>query len=653
MRTIPEKRSWSWGIASATMVAASLACTDGAAVRSRPEIVEPAAATADEPSSRYALEGAADEDMPAEGEEPAAVEVAAAAVAPPLEQASASPLGAHGGDGLGAGFGAAGTGAPAYGRGAPGSSARPARVPGALGAPGILGAPPRATPPRSSAPLPQSGVLASTFVGGSGAQARLDDLLDRGVMVGGRQVRLEAFDELGRLPYAVPSDDAVAVYATLERERLVTDGERVHLQIALMARQGEMPARPRMDVRLVVDRSGSMSGEKWANAIAAAHELVDHLRAGDTFGLVSYSDSASVDLAPARVGNRRAAHSAIDRLEIGGGTNIDSALELVQASPPSRRHANDVLLVVLLSDGVANVGQTNPDMIASRARSMFDASGVLTTSIGVGTDFDETTMLSIAREGSGSYHFVRRSEDIARILTDELEERAQAVAQDLRLRIELAPGVVATHVYGSRILGEEEAAAVRRTEVAVDQRLARELGIARDRQEDDQRGLRMHFPTFRRGDQHVVLMELAVPPGTDRTALATVSLDWKDLVRGENDHARVEVAAERTTDAEAAVASTSRPVKRTVLAFQAGEALQLAAQALEHGDSAGARVALGERIELLRAASQLWRDRELDHDLRILEQYQDVVSGAWPGWGDDSRHTLVLAMNYFGDRRMQ
>ncbi|UJR84857.1 vWA domain-containing protein [Sandaracinus amylolyticus] len=550
----------------------------------------------------------------------------------------------------------------------PARRARPARpadrggdidslLQGALGGGGRSAGAPSPTVPAAqraaSAPLPQSGVLASTFVGGSGAQARLEDLLERGVMVGGQHVRLEAFDELGRLPYAVPARDAVALHAELERATLRTDGERVHLQIALMARQGEMPARPRMDVRLVIDRSGSMHGDKWAHAIQAAHALVDRLSSNDTFGLISYSDDASIDLEPARVGNRQRAHHAIDQLVIGGGTNIDGALSAVSRVRPERRRPNDVLLVVLLSDGVANVGQTNADMIAARARALFDEGGVLTTTLGVGTDFDEQTMLSIAREGSGSYHFVRRSEDIASILTDELEERAQAVAQNLRLRIELAPGVTATRVYGSRLLDQQEAQAVRRTEVATDVRLARELGIARDRQEDDQRGLRMHFPTFRRGDQHVVLMELEVPAGVDRTSIARVSLDWKDLVDEHNAHAAVDVAAERTSDAEAAVASTVRQVKRTVLAFQAGDALQSTADALDRGDYAGAQLAISERIELLRAARDLWRDRGLDDDLRILEGYQRVLASAWGGWGEDSRRTLVMAMNYYGDRRMR
>jgi Ca-activated chloride channel family protein len=312
-----------------------------------------------------------------------------------------------------------------------------------------------------TAPLPTSGVIASTFVGGSGTAARLSDLMDRGVMVGGESVRLTAFDELGRLPYGVPARDAVAVYAELERSRLLEAGERVHLQIALMAREGEAPPRPRMDIRLVLDRSGSMVGEKWDNAIRAAHALVDRLEPGDTFGLISYSDDASLDLAPTRVGDRRAAHAAVSRLAPGGATNIEAALRMATLHAPEHRRPTDVALVLLVSDGQATVGLTGATELGDLARASFDRSGVLTTSIGLGTDFDEATMLGIAREGSGSYHFVRRPEDVDAILRDELEERALAVAQDLRLRIVVAPGVIVHRVYGSRVLTDGEAAEVR------------------------------------------------------------------------------------------------------------------------------------------------------------------------------------------------
>jgi hypothetical protein len=172
---------------------------------------------------------------------------------------------------------------------------------------------------------------------------------------------------------------------------------------------------------------------------------------------------------------------------------------------------------------------------------------------------------------------VRRAGDIEEILTDELEARAQAVAQALRIRVELGEGVVATRVYGSEVLNEQEAANVRATEIATDRRLARELGITRDRQRDEERGLRIHVPSFRRGDQHVILMELQVPAGTDRGSIAHVTVDYKDLLARRNRTAEVGVEAERTRDREAAVASTQRPVKRTVLAFSAGDALETAA----------------------------------------------------------------------------
>lgn len=520
------------------------------------------------------------------------------------------------------------------------------------GAAGTLSAPstPAAAPPSV---LPTNGVIASTFVGGSGTAARLADLMDRGVVVGGENVRLTAFDDLGRLPYAVPGTDAVAVYAELERSRLLEAGERVHLQIALMAREGEAPPRPRMDIRLVLDRSGSMIGDKWDNAIRAAHALVDRLEPTDTFGLISYSDDATLDVAPTRVGDRSAAHAAISRLAPGGATNIEAAMRMADANAPTHRRPTDVALVLMISDGQATVGITDANSLGDLARASFDRGGVLTTSIGLGTDFDEATMLAIAREGSGSYHFVRRPEDVDGILRDELEERALAVAQDLRLRIVVAPGVRVHRIYGSRVLSEGEAAEVRRTEVAVDSRLAAELGIARDRRTDVDEGLRMHIPTFRRGDQHVVLLEVEVPPGTDASRVAEVFLDYKDLGRASNEHERIEVRAERTRDAALATESLRRPVKRTVLAFQAADALQQAATALESGDVARARTVLNERIVLLRAAADLWSDEALRADATMLSRYQQVIDGAWGGFAYDDQRTLLMAMNYYGDERMR
>ncbi len=507
-----------------------------------------------------------------------------------------------------------------------------------------------AAPPRSNVPLPQNGVLASDFVSGNGVNARLDDLLSRGVMVGGENVRIGAFRDRDPLPYALPSRDGMAMHVNLERSRLNETRDEVHMQIALMGRRGEAPVRPKVDVRLVLDRSGSMTdNDKWQNAIGAAHQLVDHLSPNDTFGLITYSDEATIDVNPMRVGNRRAIHRVIDQVVPGGGTNIGSALDMVERHRP-RARGRDVGLVILLSDGRATVGQTNARMLGDQARALFDQHGVLTTTIGLGNDFDENLMLSIAREGSGSYHFVRRPSDVAAIMTDELDDRIQAVAQGLRVQIKLKNGVIAEHVYGSRLLSESEHQAVRATEVAVDQRVARELGITRTRQREEQEGLRIHLPTFRRGDQHVILMRLSVPAGSGEVELAEVTLDYKDLIRNRNASVTQEASATRVSDQDTSVASTDRNVKRTVLAFQAGETLQSSADAFRRGARTEALRILTERQELLVTASRLWRDPGLARDAELLGNYQAVMRQTFDA---QSTNTIVMAMNYFGDQRMR
>jgi len=165
--------------------------------------------------------------------------------------------------------------------------------------------------------------------------------------------------------------------------------------------------------------------------------------------------------------------------------------------------------------------------------------------------------------------------------------------------------------------------------------------------------LRIHLPTFRRADQHVVLIELDVPPGTSASRIARITLDYKDLLSQENRTTHVDVTAERTSDREAVVASTRRTVKRTVLAFTAGEALQGASQALARGDLAGARSLLAERQRVLIAGADLWNDEALRHDAELLSRYDRVLGGAWDSWDGQTRHTMVLAMNFYGDQRMR
>jgi Ca-activated chloride channel family protein len=503
-------------------------------------------------------------------------------------------------------------------------------------------------------PLAPNAVLENNFLSGNGVRARLEQLLDHGLDVDGERVRLSAFTDRHSLPYPVPTDRAVSLHAELERPRVVAGGDRVHLSVALVGRRGERPRRPHMDVRLVLDVSGSMAGEKLDQALLAARRLVARLRPRDRLGIVAYETTARVVLPPAAVGDGRHARGALRQLEAGGGTNIEAGLRLAAAEAPRRDRPGDVGLVILVSDGEATDGITSARALGAIARGLYDEHGVLTTTIGLGTSFDEETMLTIAREGSGSYHFVRDPEDIAEVLTDELDERAQAIAQALRVRVELAPGVSVLRVYGTQALGEAERAEVRATELATDARIAEELGVLEDRDEEAP-GIRMHLPTFRRGDDHVILFELEVPPGegTGQVDLARVFLDYKDLVREENAHEETRIGARRVGERRDALASMRREVRRTVLAFSAAEALSDAAHALDAGNARLARTILDERREVLVAGADLWNDDQLRRDADLLSRYENVIDGTWSRFSYQDRDTLRVAMRTYAARRMR
>ena len=104
----------------------------------------------------------------------------------------------------------------------------------------------------------------------------------------------------------------------------------------------------------------------------------------------------------------------------------------------------------------------------------------------------------------------------------------------LRLRIRLAPGVQLVDVLGSARLDDIRAERVREAEVAIDRRLARNLGIAADRGEDEE-GIQIVIPNFYAGDDHVILLDLvAEGPGP----LAEVTLRYKDVINQQNAVAR-------------------------------------------------------------------------------------------------------------------
>jgi Mg-chelatase subunit ChlD len=505
-----------------------------------------------------------------------------------------------------------------------------------------------------AAPLSRDGYLSNSYSGGSGARDRVAALVDGGVLLNGETVKLEALTAQYHQPVAVPTGRAVALFVGTEHTLIERGGGVTHLEVGIQATNLELPKRPPLVLALALDISGSMEEEgKLRHALMAAKQLVGKLAPDDRLAIITYSDQAYTRLPMGPVGDGADALNVLDNLRAGGRTNLHAGLALAHLRANSGVLDGAVRRVLLLSDGEPTAGNTQPAAIREIAHSGFK-DGVETSTLGVGLGFNGELMMGIASEGQGNYHFVGDAAAIDGVLTKELDELTHVVAQALRLTIQVDESVEILEVLGAEVLNTAKAQRVRATEQHLDQRLAEELGIASDREEEPDEGLKLLIPNFHLGAHHVVLLRLRVPPGTEPQRVARVELRGKDLLAETNISEEVVATVGRASDRAAMIRSLDKSVKKNLLGFRAGQALVGAGRALEMGWPHQAIRLLDDQVALLTVAGEKWRDPDLTRDAVLLGRYKTVVEAqAFGGLPGEARRYLSMSMGYNGYRLMR
>lgn len=201
-----------------------------------------------------------------------------------------------------------------------------------------------------------------------------------------------------------------------------------------------------VNVALVLDRSGSMDGErKFELACQATKQALAMLRPDDRFTLVVF-DTDIDTLARAQHATATAKRDALAALsEIGprGGTDLCGGWMTACEALAEGLAADSVSRALLLTDGQANHGETDPERLALHA-SALRARGIATSTFGVGSDFDERLLENIAHEGGGNFSFIASAEQIAEFLTGELGEALETTVRGANLEITLPAGASAT-----------------------------------------------------------------------------------------------------------------------------------------------------------------------------------------------------------------
>ena len=268
--------------------------------------------------------------------------------------------------------------------------------------------------------------------------------------------RARELAELGRLPtnhdvvvrdlvnyhrHRLPLPKAgMDVALDLRFDRSAGLGNEVWLQVGYTtAPLGDRALAAPCSVAIVVDCSGSMAEAGKMTAVQQGlRAFIDRLRADDEVALVAFSNEARTVGTRALRGDGRWLHEAIERLRPEGSTNLHAGLmqgiqELASSTRKSRR-------VVVLTDGIANVGVTGPEAIVADAQHRAEGTIDIST-IGVGQNLDVPLLQRLANGTRGLFHFVADGQDVQKVFVAEAEALLAAVARQVRLRVELPRGL--------------------------------------------------------------------------------------------------------------------------------------------------------------------------------------------------------------------
>jgi Ca-activated chloride channel family protein len=239
------------------------------------------------------------------------------------------------------------------------------------------------------------------------------------------------------------ANEAVRLRLDLDRPVLPAgSNEKAVLKICLDGVRLPRPeARPPVNLSLVIDRSGSMSGDKIEKAREAALEALSRLSPDDILSVVAYDSSVETLVPAQRVGDGRRISAAIRSIHANGGTALFGGVS--QGASEIRKHLEDrryVHRVILLSDGQANVGPSSPDDLGRLGAALMKE-GVSVTTVGLGLGFNEDLMTRLAQRSDGNTYFVESSEDLPRIFAGELGDVLNVVARRVVVELEFPRGV--------------------------------------------------------------------------------------------------------------------------------------------------------------------------------------------------------------------
>lgn len=339
--------------------------------------------------------------------------------------------------------------------------------------------------------------------------------------------------------------------------------DRIYLRLSLTAIAARAKERRTpVNVALVLDRSGSMQGDRIAGAKQAASMALDRLASDDVVSLVSYNHEVDIMRPAAKLGSHQELKRLINGLKADGRTALFAGVSEGARQVRKTLEDNKVNRVILMSDGLANVGPSTPKELADLGRELGSA-GISVTTIGLGLDYNEDLMQRLAAASDGNHAFVEKPEDLTRIFNAEFGDALSVAAKDVTITIECKLGFKP-----KRVLGREGEISGNRITLKLNQ--------------------------LQDANERYVVVEIEAPRGAKpgEADVAEIDIDYLDLDSNARSKADTLVRAKVSASESEAEGSINKSVMSQVAAQIATETSEKAVEMRDKGDLEGAKKAL-------------------------------------------------------------
>ncbi|WLW54865.1 vWA domain-containing protein [Streptomyces sp. YU58] len=253
-------------------------------------------------------------------------------------------------------------------------------------------------------------------------------------------IRPEEFVNSFRQDYDRPDGNGFSV--TVDGAR--TDDEDWSLVRVGLATRGapeRADERPPAALTFVIDISGSMSEPGRLDlAQESLGTMTDRLRDDDSVAIVTFSDEAETVLPMTRLdGNRAEIHEAIEGLSPTYSTNLGAGVETGYATAVDGHREGATNRVVLVSDALANTGDTDADTILERIDGARREHGITLFGVGVGSDYGDALMERLADKGDGHTVYVSDQDDAEQVFCEQLPRNIDLTARDAKAQVAFDP----------------------------------------------------------------------------------------------------------------------------------------------------------------------------------------------------------------------